>query len=95
MDHSIGNPIDDRSPSDARSRVQNSSMSSITAVGSKKHKAKIDEPKPLSTFENLFGTPIQNSSASKHSPAMNTNDSHKSQVNNSPLSFFFFFVLIK
>lgn len=71
---------DDRSQSGSRSRCQ---VSSTTASGGgKKHKGgKVEEGKPLSTFENLFGPPIQNLPP-KHSPAMNSAESHKTQVNN-------------
>lgn len=66
---------DDRSQSD-RSRTQ---VSSSTSGSGKKHKGKTDEPKPSNAYENLFG-PTQNVTA-KHSPATNSNDAPKPQVN--------------
>lgn len=68
---------DDRSQD--KSRNQLSSSSTATSGGGKIKKGKAEEV-PKSTFENLFGPPIQNLTTSKHSPALNSSDSHKSQV---------------
>lgn len=62
--------VDDKSRDASDDRSQLTSKPKLSSSESKKHKNRStpDEPKPSSTFANLFGTPITKMSSSKVSP---------------------------